>query len=186
MRVITGILAVLALLASGCTHEAAPETLPDAPLPTSAESTSPTSTATPTPSGSPTLDSPAALAVTALERYFNSANETARGGSLEAHKATYGESCSACASATSDFDDARSRGLSADGDRYETWRIEVQNVSDSQVVLLSVIDFAAVNLIDPDGDVVDEVPAWTQASFVWTVSEQESGEWLPVQGQLLS
>jgi hypothetical protein len=54
------------------------------------------------------------------------------------------------------------------------------------VVLLSVIDFAAVSLIDPEGVVVEEVPAWTQATFVWTLSEQESGEWLPVQGQLLS
>jgi hypothetical protein len=186
MRVITGILAVLALLASGCTQAAAPDTLPDAPLPTSAGSLGPTGTPAPTRTGSPAPDSPAALAVAALERYFTSANETARGGSLEAHRATYGETCSACSSATADFDGARSRGLAADGDRYETWRIEVQNVSDSQVVLLSVIDFAAVNLIDPEGVVVEEVPAWTQATFVWTLSEQESGEWLPVQGQLLS
>ena|GEM_PF-4140077 len=59
-------------------------------------------------------------------------------------------------------------------------------MSQGQVVILAVIDFAPVNLVDTGGQVIEAVPGWTNATFVWTLNEQPNGEWLIVQGEELS
>ncbi|MGA7688200.1 MAG: DUF6318 family protein [Jiangellales bacterium] len=181
MRVITGILAVLALVLSGCSDTADPSTLPTQP-PT------PSTPAPPAPSPTPTSVSQepqAEGAVLALEAYFRSANEVAMGGDMEEHQRLYSDSCEACVAATADFETAQAEGLRADTDRFGSWTIKTQNAADSQVLLTSAIEFNAVNLIDGDDIVTDSVPAWSDATFAWTLRQQPNGNWLIVQGQLL-
>jgi hypothetical protein len=122
----------------------------------------------------------------ALETYFQVANAAAMGGSLADLTALFSESCVACTSAFQDFESAQQSGLRADASRYESWVITVEERSDSQALLTSSIDFAAVNLVDGQGGIVEQVPAWGDASFAWTLTQQPDGSWLIVQGQLLS
>lgn len=185
---ISGISLALVLALSGCSETAQPESLP---TPTAAgapsSSVQPTdtpSTPTPTPSAGP--ETPTAQAIRALEAYFASANATARGGNAAKHERRYSSSCRACVDATTDFATAQSNGLAADSDRFASWTTDVQDTSTGQVVVLAVIDFAPVNLVDSAGQVVDAVPGWKNAAFVWTLNEQPNGDWLIVQGEELS
>jgi len=182
MRVITGILAVAALILSGCSEAAEPTTLPAQPSPASPSALPLATPAASTAAASPTADEGAELA---LEEYFRSANMVAKGAAIDGHELLYSDSCEACVSATADFAAAQQEGLRADGDRFARWSIDTQNESDKLVLATSVIDFDAVDLIDGDGSVADSVPAWSEATFAWTLRKQPDGSWLIVQGQLL-
>jgi len=180
-------LLALVVALSGCSEPAQPESLA---TPTAIDSPSHTprpvvSQEAPSPT---TADSEAAAteAIAALEAYFGSANAAARGGDIGKHERAYSRSCAACVDASRDFATAQSNGLVADSDRYASWTTSVQDVSQGQVVILAVIDFAPVNLVDTGGQVIEAVPGWTNATFVWTLNEQPNGEWLIVQGEELS
>jgi hypothetical protein len=133
------------------------------------------------------LSDPDALAVAALESYFRSANVVARGAEPSEHEARYAATCQACVDATGDFLAAQAEGLAADGDRYASWSItaETPGGDPDQAVLTSAIDFAAVNLVNANGEIVERVPGWSEATFVWTLNRQADGSWLIVSGQEL-
>ena len=185
MRAITGI-SVLALVLSGCADRAAPATLetPDLDPPPPVADWGPT--ASPAPSPSQDAELPDVAAVAALEAYFASANQLARGGDPERHKRYYSDSCVACVSAAQDFTSALASGLRADRDRYAAWRISVEDSESGSALLTSEIDFAPVNLLDEEGVAVEEIPAWSGAVFAWTLAKQPDGTWTIVHGQLLT
>jgi hypothetical protein len=186
MRAITGILTGIALVLVGCSPASQPESLPDPSLSATAGASSSTEGSPSAPLPSPTETATRAeRAVAALESYFASANAAARGSDLGRHRRTFAPSCAACSSATDDFEAAQGDQLKADGDRYSSWTTEVQDVSNGQVVILTVMDFAGINLVDQQGIVVDRVPPLMDATFAWTVAAQPDGSWLVIQGQRL-
>lgn len=107
------------------------------------------------------------------------------GGDIEAHQSLYSDSCDACVAATADFETAQGDRLRAGSDRFGSWTINTRDVTENQVLLTSAIDFNAVDLIDEEGIVADSVPAWSDATFAWTLRQQPDGSWLIVSGQLL-
>jgi hypothetical protein len=182
MRGTTGVLTLLAFLLAGCSSSAEPATLDTLRT----ESTPPTPRAADRETQQPKVEHDAGeSAVAALEAYFASANAAATGGDLDTFADHFASSCAACQSAYQDFASAREAGLRADNHRYAEWDLVVQKVMADQVLLTSTIDFAAVRLVDTDGAVVEEVPAWMDAEFAWTLQRVGNDSWLIVQGELL-
>jgi hypothetical protein len=176
MKAIWGVLALFAVVLSGCASTATPSTLATPTTPS--EEQSAVATADPGPS---VANAP----VASLTDYFEAANSVASGGALREFRALFAETCASCMSAYQDFESAQAQGLRADGERYLDWEIFVEEQTAESALLRSTVDFAPVNLVDGSGQVAASIDAWADVQFVWTLQRQEDGAWLIIQGQQL-
>jgi len=188
MRGIRAVCAISVVALAACSSPAEPQTLDPLPSSSYAPPGETAEDALPSVDAAVREDDVATDAIAALESYFSSANAVARGADPIEHESRYAASCQACTDATDDFLAAQTDGVVADGDRYADWSISVEETGqdgNTQALLTSVIDFAAVNLVDTDGVISESVPAWIDAVFVWTLERQSDGTWLIVSGQQL-
>jgi hypothetical protein len=147
--------------------------------------TTTTPTATPSASASPSaspLDPAAAAAIAALDEFFAAINSAARGGSVKDVERLSSPSCQVCASLVDDLSAAQRDGVVADRDRFARWQATPERVQRDDVIVRTVVEFAAVNLLDKSGQQVEEIPRADSRTFVWTVRKQPGGTWLIIQG----
>jgi hypothetical protein len=176
MRVITGILAVLALLASGCTEAPEPGSLPKT---TPVVEASPTAVPLPTTTSQPlTAAESTDSAVEAMESFFNAANAASTGVGIESFRALFSEGCQLCMLQYSNFSSAYAIGQSAEGTLYQTWDIEVQDSSSDRALVLTTVDTGSISLTDADGVLIDSFPAEEGVATVWTLKRQPDESWL--------
>ncbi len=187
MRVITGILAVLALMLSGCSDTADPTTLPTQSIPTVA--TPATSPTPPSPSpaarlgesnrGNPTRSTWRFCAL--VEDYFEAANEASQhqvlDDALDRRETLFGASCSVCQDGADTARAILDSGLTVEGGSVAHTAKVLRYENDIALVQVSH-QIGAIRLLDADGDQVDSAPASDPIDQVFQIARQENGQWL--------
>ncbi|MGB9373352.1 MAG: hypothetical protein WCA82_04220 [Jiangellales bacterium] len=182
MRVITGILAVLALMLSGCSDTADPDVLPE---PTGSEVATPRPS--PTPAASPTQSAtPVDEALQFVDDYLWTANEALTdAAALKNWRSYFSDSCSVCLSGFRAASSIRSQGNSVEDGKFRDWRATKQASDSTQVTVLVIGDVDAATVRSPDGDVVSTFDSVESATVLYTMRKQPDGSWLMIAGELV-
>lgn len=184
MRVITGILAVLALLASGCTEAAEPSSLP---TPTRSV------TASPVPSEialadrtSEPEDRVADAAELFVETYVSTANRAlSEPEAMAEWEAQFAPSCRVCVSGFETAQSIHERGNLIEGGELTDWTVvQGDETGDQSVVTVSGSIAEAIEL-SQNGTIINTYAAVPDITLVYTVRLQPDGTWLVVSGELL-
>jgi hypothetical protein len=173
MRVITGILAVLALLASGCTQAAAPTVLP-APTAVSAGPTpGPTASATPTEIAT---DSESSV-LDFIGSYMQLTEESVRSEeALEARREAFSDSCTVCADGADTAEQLLASGLEVLGGEVR-YKAEVVESTATSALVMVTHEISAIQLVDPSGETVQSAPASPSRTQVFQLQQPEGGSW---------
>jgi hypothetical protein len=189
MRVITGILAVLALTLSGCSDTADPTTLPtQSPSTVATPATSPTpresAGSTAAPNGG--TDDPVYLEVLALvEEYMAATEDSIKSrDALDRRETLFGASCSVCQDGADTARAILDSGLTVEGGSV-THTAEVLRYENDIALVQVSHQIGAIRLLDADGDQVDSAPASDPIDQVFQIARQENGQWLVLSVQTL-
>ena len=124
-----------------------------------------------------------AQVVATMSGYFEAANATVRGGSVGDFERLFDPSCNRCSAERDRYAEIQDEGLRAETDRYVDWSLRYEEEGDDEIVVHTSARVAAVDLVDDDGDVADELPAEAEETAVWRIARQDDGRWLIVEGE---
>jgi hypothetical protein len=184
MRVITGILAVLALLASGCTQAAAPSSLP---------TPSRTATASPVPSEtglavitSEPEDVVADAAAMFVEAYVSTANRAlSEPEAMADWEEQFAPSCRVCVSGFETAQSIHERGHLIEGGELTDWTVTPGDETAEQSVFTVSGTITEATELTQNGAIINSYAAVPDVTLVYTVRLQPDGSWLVVAGELL-